>query len=126
MENRLLSLTLMMVIIGPPDYGYSQPAMFQHPEITPKPVPPPVVAPAATVPVPLPVPVPVPRKPEPTASTSTGGDNIFAEMNSGVSTKDLDVTAIITSRLNAMRKLQDNPLDSEALKLMYNTQKDVS
>lgn len=25
-----------------------------------------------------------------------------------------------------MRKLQDNPLDQEAIKLMYNTQKDVS
>lgn len=99
--------------------------MFQQPEITPTPVPPPVVAPAA-VPVPVPVSVSVPRRPEPAASTSTGGDNIFAEMTSGGSTKDLDVTAIITSRLNAMRKLQDNPLDSEALKLMYNTQKDVS
>lgn len=40
--------------------------------------------------------------------------------------KDLDVTSIITKRLNAMRKLQENPLDSEAIKLMYNTQKDVS
>lgn len=42
------------------------------------------------------------------------------------SVKNLDVSSIITKRLNAMRKLQDNPLDSEALKLMYNTQKDVS
>lgn len=49
--------------------------------------------------------------------------SIFPEMVSG---KDLDVTTIITKRLNAMRKLQDNPLDSEAIKLMYNTQKDVS
>lgn len=35
------------------------------------------------------------------------------------------MSTIITQRLNAMRKLQDNPLDSEAIKLMYNTQKDV-
>lgn len=40
--------------------------------------------------------------------------------------QNLDVTTIITKRLNAMRKLQDNPLDQEAIKLMYNTQKDVS
>ena len=40
--------------------------------------------------------------------------------------QELDVTSIITKRLNAMRKLQENPMDSEALKLMYNSQKDVS
>lgn len=59
---------------------------------------------------------------EPTTD-STQNNSIFPDTHAG---KDLDVTTIITKRLNAMRKLQDNPLDSEALKLMYNTQKDVS
>lgn len=99
------------------DYGYSQPTMFQLPEVPPLPVPPPVAAPKAIM----------PPNPEPAVPTSAGDDNIFADIGGNCSGgKDLDVTAIITSRLNAMRKLQDNPLDSEALKLMYNTQKDVS
>ncbi|XP_062559903.1 protein Son [Armigeres subalbatus] len=38
----------------------------------------------------------------------------------------LDVSTIISNRLNAMRKLQDNPADAEAIKLLYNTQKDMS
>ncbi|XP_058461752.1 protein Son [Malaya genurostris] len=38
----------------------------------------------------------------------------------------LDVSSIISQRLNAMRKLQDNPADAEAIKLLYNTQKDMS
>lgn len=58
-----------------------------------------------------------PKVDEPAPSTS-----IFPDSSGG---KELDVTSIITKRLNAMRKLQDNPLDTEALKLMYNTQKDV-
>lgn len=58
-----------------------------------------------------------PKAEEPAPSTS-----IFPDSSGG---KELDVTSIITKRLNAMRKLQDNPLDTEALKLMYNTQKDV-
>lgn len=68
------------------------------------------------VPAPLPVPAPVTEPVQPP-------DNIFAD---AVIRKDLDVTSIITKRLNAMRKLQDNPMDSEAIKLMYRTQKDVS
>lgn len=65
--------------------------------------------------------------PQPTVELTTSveqqiADNIFAETKMG---KNLDVTSIITKRLNAMRKLQDNPLDSEAIKLMYKTQKDV-
>lgn len=39
--------------------------------------------------------------------------------------QNFDVSVIITQRLNAMRKLQENPLDSEAIKAMYTTQKDV-
>lgn len=40
--------------------------------------------------------------------------------------QNLDVTSIITQRLNAMRKLQDNPHDSDAMRSMNNAQKDVS
>ena len=91
-------------------------------------VPAPVAEPApATAPIPVPVPIPAPAKiptPVPTPLDNLqGASNIFTATDSG---KSLDVTSIITKRLNAMRKLQDNPLDSEALKLMYNTQKDVS
>lgn len=87
------------------DYGYqTTPAVFAPP-IEPAPV-----FPAAMIVEPVPAPV------EPIV------DNIFADKIVG---KDLDVTSIISKRLNAMRKLQDNPLDSEAIKLMYKTQKDV-
>lgn len=125
------------------DYGYN-PALvdFQAPE----PVPMPVLVPApAPRPVPQPISQPVsqpisqpaentlvqpPKQPllaiepapVPAPQQEQSNDNIFADTSCG---KGLDVTAIITTRLNAMRKLQDNPLDTEALKLMYNTQKDV-
>ncbi|KAG4068536.1 hypothetical protein HA402_004877 [Bradysia odoriphaga] len=64
--------------------------------------------------------MPAPPNPEPVPAPET---NIFPDANVG---SNLDVTTIITKRLNAMRKLQDNPLDQEAIKLMYNTQKDMS
>lgn len=84
-------------------------------------------APPAIEPPPLPVPAPS-AAPTPAAPTSPSqsqhqsSDNIFADTGTG---KNLDVTSIITKRLNAMRKLQDNPMDSEAIKEMYKTQKDV-
>jgi hypothetical protein len=37
-----------------------------------------------------------------------------------------DVSEIISQRLNAMRKLQDNPNDVEATKTLYETQQNVS
>lgn len=93
------------------DYGYqtsifSQPVEPQPTFVPPAPVPPPT--PAALEPAPAPV--------------QQVPDNIFEGV---VISKDLDVTSIITKRLNAMRKLQDNPMDSEAIKQMYRTQKDV-
>lgn len=106
------------------DYGYN-PALVDFQ--TPQPVAAPAVTPTVhtlqksyhpvpAVPVPPPVveSVPIPP-PQPV-------DNIFADTSTG---KNLDVSTIITSRLTAMRRLQDNPLDTEALKSMYNTQKDV-
>lgn len=93
--------------------------MFTQPPEPPVHVPIPVpinypVVTAASTPIELP---PLP----PIEHQST--DNIFADKTMS---KDIDVTSIITKRLNAMRKLQDNPMDSEAIKLMYRTQKDVS
>ena len=38
----------------------------------------------------------------------------------------VDVSEIISQRLNAMRKLQDNPNDVEASKTLYETQQNVS
>lgn len=88
------------------DYGYSTAIFSQEPE----PPRPSFAAPIEPVPAPS------------TATVQHTSDNIFAHK---AAPKDLDVTSIITKRLNAMRKLQDNPMDSEAIKLMYKTQKDV-
>lgn len=102
------------------DYGYNPALMdFQ----TPQPVAPPAVKPnvhtlQTVQPVPILPPVTEPVSVPPPQPV----DNIFADTSTG---KNLDVSAIITTRLSAMRKLQDNPLDTEALKSMYNTQKDV-
>lgn len=79
----------------------------------------PIVPPQPPPPLPAPAPVSAPTT---VLSGQQTSDNIFADK---VTIKDLDVTSIITKRLNAMRKLQDNPMDSEAIKLMYRTQKDV-
>ncbi|XP_017103791.2 protein Son [Drosophila bipectinata] len=90
----------------------------------PEPVPPPVpvtvdAAPPATaapfVPeVPIPSATPAP-KPAPSES-------IFPE----VAPPSMDVGSIITQRLSAIRRLQDNPTDSEALKMMYIAQRNMS
>lgn len=39
---------------------------------------------------------------------------------------NLDVSAIISHRLSAMRRLQENPMDSEAIKMMYTSQKEMT
>lgn len=67
-------------------------------------------------------PIPTNIESVPLPAEQPTNDNIFADRGTA---KDLDVTSIVTSRLNALRKLQENPLDSEAIKLMYKTQKDV-
>lgn len=58
----------------------------------------------------------------PLDTTTTATAQVFPN---SVESGKLDVSSIITKRLNAMRKLQDNPEDFEAKKLMFNTQKDV-
>lgn len=97
------------------DYGYST-SVFSHEPELPRPS---FTVPAAIEPPPVPPPIP-PALALPTQPVTA--DNIFADK---ITPKDLDVTSIITKRLNAMRKLQENPMDSEAIKLMYRTQKDV-
>lgn len=95
------------------DYGYSTSMFTQEPELP---------RPSFAAPV---VPPPLPASASAQTTVPSGqqtSDNIFADK---VAIKDLDVTSIITKRLNAMRKLQENPMDSEAIKLMYRTQKDV-
>ncbi|KAJ6648026.1 Protein Son [Pseudolycoriella hygida] len=64
--------------------------------------------------------MPPPPAPEPVPKPEV---NIFPDSKTS---NNLDVTTIITKRLNAMRKLQENPMDQEAIKLMYNTQKEMS
>ncbi|XP_058054014.1 protein Son [Anopheles bellator] len=50
-------------------------------------------------------------------------DNVFQPQPDG---PQLDVAQIVSQRLNAMRKLQENPTDPQARQLLYNTQKDMS
>lgn len=99
------------------DYGYQTTSpLFSEPSPAPN------YSAAAPCTEPTPIPMPVPA-PVPVPIPTPSNDNIFADKVTG---KELDVTSIITKRLNAMRKLQENPMDSEAIKLMYRTQKDVS
>uniref|UniRef100_A0A1B0BKL6 Protein SON n=1 Tax=Glossina palpalis gambiensis TaxID=67801 RepID=A0A1B0BKL6_9MUSC len=49
-------------------------------------------------------------------------DTVFSQ-NEG---PPLDVSSIISKRLNAMRRLQENPMDSEALKMMYSSQREMT
>lgn len=89
----------------------------------PEPSRPSFAAPIEPVPVPPPAaPLAIAPAPAPATTSQQSSDNIFADK---VTNTNLDVTSIITKRLNAMRKLQENPMDSEAIKLMYRTQKDV-
>ncbi|XP_020808340.1 protein SON [Drosophila serrata] len=89
----------------------------------PMPVPPPVINAKDTAP---PVPlapfkseVPIPSAKEETPAPSS---SIFPE----VAPPSMDVSSIITQRLSAIRRLQDNPGDSEALKMMYHAQRNMS
>ncbi|XP_016950384.2 protein Son [Drosophila biarmipes] len=100
-----------------------------------------LVPPAAAVPslnVPQPVPPPISKEPVPptpatpfvpevpipstTPTTPAPSASIFPE----VTPPSMDVSSIITQRLSAIRRLQDNPADSEALKMMYNAQRNMS
>lgn len=47
-------------------------------------------------------------------------------MHCAVVSQELDIGAIVSQRLTAMRKLQENPNDVQAISEMYRAQKDVS
>lgn len=83
------------------------------PVAVPASIPPPVIPDVITVPSTV-------QQQPPTAAPKLL-QSVFPQCNSNV-----DVSSIITKRLNAMRKLQENPADPEALKMMYNSQKDMS
>ncbi|XP_016975677.1 protein Son [Drosophila rhopaloa] len=89
----------------------------------PQPVPPPLLN--AKVPAPPIAATPfVPEVPIPSMSpvSPAQSSSIFPEVTS----PSMDVSSIITQRLSAIRRLQDNPGDSEALKMMYNAQRNMS
>ncbi|XP_039433855.1 protein Son [Culex pipiens pallens] len=104
----------------------------QQPAYTPV-NPPPGISPALCQPGPSSAPIPpsidIPNAlPAPPPSSNPIADaallpEVFPSNPEG---NKLDVSTIISNRLNAMRKLQDNPADAEAIKLLYNTQKDMS
>ncbi|XP_068212861.1 protein Son-like isoform X3 [Palaemon carinicauda] len=57
-------------------------------------------------------------------------DSVFSKEKAPVRTgrfinNAVDISQIVSSRLSAMRKLQDNPNDMEALKTLHNVQKDM-
>ncbi|XP_055905382.1 protein Son [Eupeodes corollae] len=43
-----------------------------------------------------------------------------------VAASNMDVSTIISQRLSAMRRLQENPMDCEAIKMMYTSQKEMT
>uniref|UniRef100_A0A182IS69 G-patch domain-containing protein n=1 Tax=Anopheles atroparvus TaxID=41427 RepID=A0A182IS69_ANOAO len=63
------------------------------------------------------------RGPVPGHGPGHGSNSVFQNQSDGPT---LDVSQIVSQRLNAMRKLQENPSDPEARQLLYNTQKDMS
>lgn len=105
--------------------------------LEPKPVPPPVVEPTTpapwvlhqTAPVPQPVAPPVIQQsipPQPVAPPiPTPVPEVQSVFPSTHNIGNLDISNIVTQRLNAMRKLQDNPNDYEAQSLLNSAQKDV-
>ncbi|XP_036326002.1 protein SON [Rhagoletis pomonella] len=88
------------------------------PSLTATVPPPPQSVPAANTQQTFVPDVPVPSS----TDTATAGNNIFPD-HSG---PQIDVSSIISKRLQAMRRLQDNPMDPEAIKMMYNSQKDMT
>ncbi|XP_053657772.1 protein Son-like [Anopheles marshallii] len=66
---------------------------------------------------------PGPGTSHPHSHLGPGSDNIF---NTQSDAPIIDVSQIVSQRLNAMRRLQENPSDSDARQMLYNTQKDMS
>uniref|UniRef100_A0A1I8PF24 G-patch domain-containing protein n=1 Tax=Stomoxys calcitrans TaxID=35570 RepID=A0A1I8PF24_STOCA len=88
----------------------------------PQPVPPAVPAPSVPPIVPPPIPV-VPNNFTPDVPVpSSSRDSVFPDPPAHT----MDVSSIISKRLNAMRRLQENPMDSEAAKMLYYSQREMS
>ncbi|XP_073834393.1 son RNA binding protein [Musca autumnalis] len=108
----------------PPPYLYGQATQQPLAAVVPTPVPP--VTAALPVPTMMPQPVAPPSfTPDVPVPSSTNGANSISVFPEPPSTP-MDVSAIISKRLNAMRRLQENPMDSEAIKMMYNSQKEMT
>ncbi|CAO1398954.1 unnamed protein product [Diamesa serratosioi] len=74
---------------------------------------------------------PVQTTPAPTTTVSTIPPAIIPlpKQPAGIisiNLMNIDVSSIISQRLNAMRKLQDNPHDNEASRLLHDTQQNMS
>ncbi|XP_022218623.2 protein Son [Drosophila obscura] len=98
----------------------------------PEPVPAPAVAPViAFTPAPIAF---VPEVPIPSATAPVTPSRSAAMQQPSHSASifpeslplSMDVSSIITQRLSAIRRLQTNPTDCEAIKMMYNAQRDMS
>ncbi|KAK4883564.1 hypothetical protein RN001_006883 [Aquatica leii] len=73
-------------------------------------------------PVPIPIAPPMPAEPPPpTPAPPLPGPQIFLESPDA----SIDIGAIVSQRLTAMRKLQENPYDVEALNEMHKSQKEM-
>ncbi|XP_075146619.1 son RNA binding protein [Haematobia irritans] len=92
---------------APPPHPMGVHAPALAPPIVPPPIPPPIVPNNFTPDVPVP---------------SSNRDSIFPEPPANA----MDVSSIISKRLNAMRRLQENPMDSEAAKMLYYSQREMS
>nr|XP_014098784.1 protein SON [Bactrocera oleae] len=106
---------------------YSVPPPSETAEVSPPITSYPPTQPIVLLPVSIPPPpiqqTFVPDVPVPSSTDITvGGAKVFPELSG----PQLDVSSIISKRLQAMRRLQENPMDPEAIKMMYNSQKDMS
>ncbi|ELT98408.1 hypothetical protein CAPTEDRAFT_158003 [Capitella teleta] len=57
------------------------------------------------------------------AAAEENNEKVFA---AAVHNKDINIGELVSARLSAMRKLQDNPMDVEAMNSMYKSQKQMS
>lgn len=67
------------------------------------------------------VPSIVPSPKIPTVTPQTPASCIFPTV-----TTNIDVSTIISQRLSAMRRLQENPMDCEAIKMLHSAQKEMA
>lgn len=95
----------------------------------PQPVPPPVIEEIVVPPPPI-INTPIPAAPPPPENTNTQ----LLQMNQQVPNSifpqvaqqcNIDISSVIAQRLNAMRKLQENPNDPDAQRMMSYAQQNV-